>query len=391
MKIPAIYVKGDRTIWIVVLILLLLSILAVYTSTGKLAYTEQAGNTEHYLIKQFFIVLSGIFLVYITHLANYKIFSRIAQLAVWVSVPLLIITLWMGGDPEAAKETGETASRWLRVPIINMSFQTSDFAKLALVMYVARLLSRKQEQIKDFKEAFVPLLVPIFIICGLILPANFSTAALLFLTCLVLLFAGRVNIKYILLLIGTGIVAFGLFIAIVLSFDLPGRVGTWKARIVNYIEGGSEANYQAEQAKIAIANGGLIGVGPGQSEQRNFLPQSHNDFIFAIILEEYGLIAGGFVLLLYLILLLRVIRMVKYSPQTFATFLAVGCCLLLLFQALVNMAVAVNLFPVTGQSLPLVSMGGTNTWFTSIAIGIILCVSRYCVKEQQEGGKYAVA
>jgi len=376
MNIPAIYAKGDRTIWIVVLILSLLSALAVYTSTGSLAYSRQGGNTEHYLIKHLVLVLTGIFLMYFTHLANYKIFSRIGQLAVWLAFPLLAITLVGGSEVN-------DASRWLTIPIINATFQTSDFAKLALIMYLARLLSRKQEQIKDFKEAFLPLMVPIFCICGLILPANFSTAAVLFATCLVILFVGRVNMKYILMLIVGGIVAFSLFILIALKFDLPGRMATWKARIENFSSGDSDTNYQAEQAKIAIANGGLIGLGPGKSEQRNFLPQAYNDFIFAIILEEGGLVTGSFVVLLYLILLLRVIRMVRHSPQTFATFLAVGCCLMLLFQAFINMAVAVNLFPVTGQALPLVSMGGTSIWFTSISIGIILCVSRFCVKDSE--------
>ncbi len=379
MKMPVIYAKGDRTIWIVVLLLTLLSVLAVYTSTGTLAYAKQGGDTEHYLIKHTVLVLSGLFLMYITHLANYKIFSRIGQLAIWVAAPLLVLTL-MGGEIN-------DASRWLTVPIINASFQTSDLAKLALIMYLARLLSRKQEQIKEFKEAFVPLLVPIFLTCGLILPANFSTAALLFLTSMVLLYIGRVNLKYILALAGVGIVAFALFIVVALNFDLPGRIGTWKARIENFSSPDSEGNYQAEQAKIAIANGGLIGMGPGKSEQRNFLPHPYSDFIFAIILEEGGVLFGSFVVLLYLILFLRVIRMVKYSPQSFATFLAVGCMLMLLFQAFINMAVAVNLFPVTGQALPLVSMGGTSIWFTSIAIGMILCVSRYCVKD---GGKEEV-
>jgi cell division protein FtsW len=215
--------------------------------------------------------------MYITHLANYKIFSRIGQLAIWVAAPLLFITL-MGGEIN-------DASRWLTVPIINASFQTSDLAKLALIMYIARLLSRKQEHIKEFKGAFLPLLLPIFVTCGLILPANFSTAALLFLTSMVLLFIGRVNIKYILALAGVGVIAFALFILVALNFDLPGRIGTWKARIENFSSEKTEGNYQSEQAKIAIANGGLIGMGPGKSEQRNFLPHPYSDFIFAIILD----------------------------------------------------------------------------------------------------------
>ena len=376
MNMPVLYAKGDRTIWIVVLLLSLLSVLAVYTSTGTLAYAKQGGDTEHYLIKHITLVLTGLALMYATHLAHYRIFSRIGHLAIWVAAPLLVATLM-------SSEVND-ASRWLTVPIINASFQTSDLAKLALIIYLARSLSRKQEQIKEFKQAFVPLMIPIFITCGLILPANFSTAALLFATSMVLLFIGRVNVKYILALAGIGIVAFALFIVVALNFDLPGRIGTWKARIENFRSGDVEGNFQANQAKIAIASGGLIGMGPGKSEQRNFLPHPYSDFIFAIILEEGGVLTGSFVVLLYLILFLRVIRMVRYSPQTFATFLAVGCMLMLLFQAFINMAVAVNLFPVTGQALPLVSMGGTSIWFTSISIGIILCVSRYCVPD---GGK----
>lgn len=382
MKIPAIYAKGDKSIWIVVLLLSLISVLAVYSSTGSLAYAKQGGDTEHYLIKHLFLVLSGLFLMYVTHLANYKMFSRLGQILLFIAIPLLAVTLVTGTSLNEG-------SRWLTLPIINVSFQTSDLAKLALIMYLARLLSRKQDQIKEFKQAFVPLMVPIGVVCGLILPANFSTAALLFATCLVLLFIGRVNIKYILILVASGIVAFALFIVIAINFDLPGRIGTWKARIENFSSGESEANYQAEQSKIAIANGGLFGAGPGNSSQRNFLPQAYSDFIFAFILEEYGIVGGFVVILLYIILLYRIVSVLKYSPQTFATLLAIGCGIMLVFQALINMAVAVNLFPVTGQPLPLVSMGGTSIWFTSISIGIILCVSRFCVKEK--GGEDAIA
>lgn len=375
MNFPAIYTKGDRTIWIVVLLLSLLSVLAVYSATGSLAYAKQDGNTEHYLFKHLVLVLTGLGLMYFTHLLHYRIFSGISKVAIFIAIGLLGMTLLFGTNLNEA-------SRWITVPIINATFQTSDFAKLALIMYLARLLSRKQEKIKEFKEGFIYIVWPIFVICGLILPANFSTAAILFFTSLVLLFIGRVNIKFILTLVGIGIVAFGLFVLIAFKFELPGRIGTWKARIVNFSSGDSEVNFQAEQSKIAIANGGVFGKGPGNSTQRNFLPHPYSDFIFAIILEEYGFIGATILMLLYLILLLRVVKMVKYSPQTFASFLAIGCALMLIFQAFINMAVAVQLFPVTGQALPLVSMGGTSIWFTSISIGIILCVSRFCVKEK---------
>jgi cell division protein FtsW len=375
MNTPKIYVKGDRIIWIVVMFLSAVSVLAVYSSTGKLAYTEQGGNTEHYLIKHSFTVLSGIFLMYVTHLLNYKVFSRLGQLLLFIAVPLLAITLFTGTNLNQG-------SRWITLPIINLTFQSSDVAKLALIMYLARILSRKLVHVKDFKQGFLPLMAPIVLICGLILPANFSTAAVLFMTSLVVLFLGRVKIKYLLILVAGGVLAFTLFIVVALNMNLPGRIGTWKARIENFSKGDSQSNYQAEHAKIAIANGGIIGVGPGNSSQRNFLPQSYNDFIYAIIIEEYGLGGGIAIVMLYLTLMYRIVTMLRQSPQTFASLLALGCGLLLVFQALINMAVAVNLFPVTGQPLPLISMGGTSVWFTSISIGIILSVSRFCKTEK---------
>lgn len=389
MKMPAIHAKGDRVIWAVVIVLSLVSVLAVYSSIGQLAHKMRGGDTEFYLIKQVVLVSIGLFLMYSIHLLNYGIFSRIGQVLMWASIPLLALTL----------TTAEvnSASRWLTIPIINLSFQTSDLAKLGLIMYISRLLSRKQENIKDFKTAFVPLIAPILLICGLILPANFSTAALLFGTCFILLFVGGVNIKYLLAMMGIGIVALALFIVVMLNFDMPGRIQTWKSRVENFLNVNqdkktkkADADFQTVQAKIAIANGGMFGLGPGQSEQRNILPHPYSDFIFAIIIEEGGIISGAIVILMYLILFFRVVRMVKYSPQLFATFLAVGCALLLLFQAFINMAVAVNLFPVTGQALPLVSMGGTSTLATSCAFGIILSVSRFCVKEPPVERKEAI-
>jgi cell division protein FtsW len=273
------------------------------------------------------------------------------------------------------------ASRWLTLPVVGISFQTSDLAKLALIMYLARILSKKQNQIKEFKTAFLPILIPVVLVCALILPANFSTSALLFLTSLSLMFIGRVKIKYLLLLIGTGITILCLFIALVMLTPSQGRVATWKSRIENFVSGENAGNYQVEQSKIAIAKGGIINFNPGGSTQRNFLPHPYSDFIFAIIIEEYGLLGGAFVILLYFILLFRTIRIVGKSPGTFATLLAMGCCFSLVFQALINMAVTVNLIPVTGLALPLVSMGGTSILFTSIAIGIILSVGRSVEKE----------
>jgi cell division protein FtsW len=367
-------IRGDKVIWLVVIILTVFSLLAVYSSTGTLAYRYQKGNTEYYLFKQFIILVFGIGLMYVAHLIKYTYYSRISQLAMFIAVPLLMFTLFTGTNVNEA-------SRWLTLPVINLTFQSSDLAKLALIIYVARLLSKKQDQIKDFKSAFVPIMVPILIVCGLILPANFSTAAALFITSMTMLFIGRINMKYIFALLGIAVVMLGLFIMILMNSSSQGRLGTWKNRTETYLgiadsTTNKDDTYQVEQAKIAIATGGVVGKFPGNSTQRNFLPHPYSDFIFAIITEEYGLIGAIVVMLMYLILLFRGVRIVSKAPGTFGAFLTFGCCFSLVFQAFINMAVAVNIFPVTGQPLPMVSMGGTSIWFTGIAIGIMLSVSK---------------
>ena len=374
------YFKGDRTIWLVVFILTLFSLLAVYSSTGTLAYKYQSGNTEFYLFRQARFLIIGLALMYLAHRVRYNVYSRLSAIGLFIAIPLLVLTLIIGTNLNSA-------SRWLSLPGINTTFQTSDLAKLALIMFVARMLSRRQENIKDFKTAFLPIMIPVLLVCGLILPANLSTSLLVFFTCIVLMFIGRINMKYILYMGLIGAACLALFVIIKLNSADTGRVGTWKARIENFNNGNSDNNYQADQAKIAIAGGGLVGKFPGNSSQRNFLPHPYSDFIFAIIIEEYGFIFGGVLMVfLYLLLFFRVIRFINHSPRAFATLLAVGCSFMLVFQALINMAVAVNLFPVTGQPLPLVSMGGTSTLFTSIALGIILSVSREVEKEKKEGG-----
>ena len=362
-------IKGDKVIWMVVVLLSIVSILVVYSSIVALAYRYKSGDTEYYLFKHSTIIGFGLLLMYGTHNVKYTFFSRLSQIALIVSIPLLVFTLLKGVS------AGE-ATRWLKIPGTSLTFQTSDFAKLALISYVARMLAIKQDKVKDFKTGFLPIVLPVIAVCGLILPANFSTAALLFLTCLVLMFIGRVKLLYLFSLIGIGIVCLGLFIAIVFAFPhLNNRVSTWKTRIESYSSGNSQANYQVEQAKIAIALGGPIGRGPGGSTQRNFLPQASSDFIYAIFVEEYGLVSGFILIFLYLILFFRAVRIAGKCEKTFAAFLAIGLSFSLVFQAMINMAVAVNLFPVTGQPLPLISMGGTSIWFTSIALGMILSVS----------------
>jgi len=375
-------IRGDKVIWIVVVLLSIFSLLAVYSSTGLLAYKKQGGNTEYYLMKQFLILGMGIGLMYLTHLIKYTYYSRISQIGLILSIPLLIVTLVSG-------TTYNEANRWLTVPIINITFQSSDVAKLFLIMYVARVLSKNQEQIKEFKKGFLPAILPVVLICALILPANFSTAAILFVTSLVLMFTGRVNLNYIFALMGLGLAGFILLIGIAMT--APGlipRGETWKNRIDTFLndeKASPDKTYQVDQAKIAIVSGGMLGKSPGKSTQRNFLPHPYSDFIFAIIIEEYGIIGGGVVMLLYLILFYRVIRIANKCPGNFGALLCVGIGFSLVFQALINMAVAVNLFPVTGQTLPLISMGGTSIWFTCIAIGIILSVSRKVEIETKDG------
>jgi cell division protein FtsW len=380
-------IKGDKVIWVVVLLLTIFSLLAVYSSTGTLAYKKQGGNTEYYLVKHFMILAFGLALMYLTHLLKYTYYSRISQIGLFVTIPLLLITLISGTNLNEA-------NRWLTVPIINLTFQSSDVAKLVLIMYLARVLSKKQEQIKDFRAGFLPVILPVVLICALILPANFSTAAILFVTSIVIMFIGRISLKYIFSLIGLGIVSVVLifFLAKTLP-DLFPRAGTWMARADHFMndeKAEPDATYQVDQAKIAIANGGIIGVSPGKSTQRNFLPHPYSDFIFAIIIEEYGLAGGTLVLLLYLILFFRVIRIATKCEGNFGSLLTIGIGFSLVFQAMINMAVAVNLLPVTGQTLPLVSMGGTSIWFTSISIGIILSVSRRTEIETKDGTEIEV-
>ena len=376
MNFFSIYFRGDRSIWLIVIFLCLFSILAVYSSTGTLAYKYHSGDTEFYLLRHFRTLSIGFSLIYISHLLKYTVYARISKIALLITLPLLLLTLVLGTNLN-------DASRWLTVPGIGLSFQTSDLAKIALILYVARQLSIRQDHIKDFRSAFLPIMVPVIIACLFIVPANFSTAALLFVTNVVLMFIGRINIRYILALLGIGLAGILLLVGVYMIAPkaLP-RFETWKNRLENFSGKDVQENFQTEQAKIAIAGGGITGKGPGNSTQRNFLPHPYSDFIFAIIIEEYGLLGASFLVFLYLALFFRVIQIARKSPRAFATLLAIGCGFSLVFQAMINMAVAVNLFPVTGQTLPLVSMGGTSIFFTGISIGIILSVSRDLEKEE---------
>ena len=385
--------KGDRVIWAIVILLTLASLLLVYSSTGSLAYRMNKSN-ESYLFKQFAFIILGLLIIYFAHRINYTIYSRVALILFLVSIPLLLYTLLFGVQLNAG-------SRWIKLPVINMTFQTSDLAKLALFMYMSRMLSKKQLVIKDFKKGFLPIIIPVAIICVLIAPANLSTAILIAGTSFLLMFIGRVSTKHMLATLAVALIPIILLIAIAVStYDkqtgetkkLPsilaaGRIPTWISRIQTFVyskkDDDNEKSYQINQAKIAIANGGWIGRGPGRSESRNFLPHSYSDFIYAIIIEEYGLIGGVAMILIYLLFLYRCIRIYKKCPYAFGAFLALALSFTLVIQAIANMGVNVNLFPNTGVTLPLVSMGGSSFLFTCLSIGIILSVSRNV--EQQEG------
>ena len=370
------YIGGDRIIWAVIIILSLYSLLSVYSTSGILVFRNPGSSTAYYVFRHGILLLAGLFMVYLTHLVPYRYFSRLSQLLVIIVIPLLLITLFFG-------EEVNQASRRLEVPVFGFTFQTSDLAKLALIVYVARLLSQKQNEITDLKKTIIPMVIPVGLICVLIMPEDLSTALILLATCVILMYIGRVRMKHLVLLCLAGITVVVIFAGISLLTQKDNRAPTWWKRIESHFDK-EEEPYQVEQAKIAIASGGILGKFPGNSTQRNFLPHSYSDYIYAVIIEEYGLFLGGIpILLLYLILLYRAGVLVRKSTRTFPAFLAVGLTLGLVLQAMVHMAVAVDLIPVTGQPLPLVSMGGTSRIMTCISLGIILSVSKG-IKEQQQ-------
>ncbi len=393
--------RGDKFIWGIVIILALISVLVVYSATGSLAYKMNKGNNEIYLFKQLAFTGIGLMVIYFLHRINYTIFSRIATILFFISIPLLMYTLFFGTRIN-------DGSRWIKLPVINLTIQTSDVAKLALYMYISKMMSKKQEVIKDFKQGFIPVVTPVLIICALIMPANLSNALLTGATSLLLMFIGRISIKHILLTIAVAMIPVLLIVGVAVvkhksskeeSIETVTRRGvdketgggvfvrfnTWVKRVEDFMYANkSETPYQVQQAKIAIAGGGvLLGKGPGNSTQRNFLPQAYNDFIYSIIIEEYGLLGGAFIILIYLIFLFRCIKIFRRCPFAFGAFLALALSFTLVIQAVANMAVNVNLVPVTGVTLPLVSMGGSSFLFTCAAIGIILSVARNV--EQLEG------
>ena len=376
-------IKGDRLIWAIVALLAIFSFLPVYSAASNLAYVGGSSNTFGFFIKHFMHLILGFAIMYGVHKIPYRYFRGLSMVMIPIVIVLLIITMLQGTTID-----GANASRWIQIPFVGMSFQTSTLAAVVLMVYVARYLSKIQDRKVKFTETLLPLWAPVFLVLILILPANFSTTAIMFLMIMMLAFIGGYPIKYLAVIIGTGIVALTLFVLIAKAFPdaMPNRVDTWMSRVENFSNGeDTDADYQIEKAKIAIASGGIQGVGPGKSVQKNFLPQSSSDFIFAIIIEEYGLIGGMFLLVMYSWLLFRIVIVSQKSDTVFGKLLVLGVGLPIVFQALINMAVAVELFPVTGQTLPLISSGGTSIWMTCLAIGIILSVSakREEIKEQE--------
>ena len=364
--------QGDKVIWVVVAILTFISLLTVYSASESVANRSYNGNNAFVLLRHAVMLLLGLACMSGASRINYKKYSRLLLLLFWIAIPLLIYTLFFGKNLNHAQRV---------IGIAGVTFQTSDLAKIALIGFLARVLTLRRDELNDFKELGIRVMLPILVIVGLIFPENFSTAAMLFATCIVMMFLSKVKMKYIFGFIGIIMLAGGIFMLVSFAFAKDNRSATWVNRIERFfgsseVEADDTANFQVMQSKIAVAGGGLIGKSPGKSTQRNVLPHPYSDFIYAIILEEYGLIGGVFVLALYLILLYRATRIILRAPQSFGGLLAMGLAFSLVMQAMVNMGVAVGLFPVTGQPLPFISMGGTSLLFTGISIGIIISVTR---------------
>jgi cell division protein FtsW len=385
MKPTLLQLEGDRTIWAGTALLALFSFLPVYSASSNLVYVVGDGTTMGYLLKHGMLLVLGFGIIYSVHKVPVHYFKGLSLLAMPAVLLLLIYTLAQGTTID-----GANASRWIRLPLVGITFQTSTLAAVVLMAYVARYLSKIKERKIRFSESLLPLWLPVFLVVVLILPANLSTAAILFSMVLMLCFLGGYPLKYLLGIIAAGLVFLALFMLLAKAFPelFPNRVDTWMNRIENFWDGtDSEGDYQIEKAKIAIATGGVVGNGAGKSVMKNFLPQSSSDFIYAIIVEEYGLAGGLSLLFAYLLLLFRILVVANANQTVFVRLLVVGIGLPIVFQALINMAVAVELFPVTGQTLPLISSGGSSVWMTCLAIGIVLSASRKPAAETEQKSK----
>lgn len=375
-------IKGDKAIWGVVALLALFSFLPVYSASSNLVYVVGKGTTMGHLVKHALLLFLGFGIIYGVHRIPTHFFKGLSIIAMPIVLLLLVYTLAQGTIID-----GANASRWIQLPLVGVTFQTSNLAAVVLMIYVARYLTKIKDRSVTFKESILPLWMPVFLVLILILPANFSTAAIIFFMVLVLCFLGGYPMKYLFGIVGTGLLCLTLFVltAKALPDLFPNRVDTWISRVESFWDpADTEGDYQIEKAKIAIASGGIVGKGAGKSIQKNFLPQSSSDFIYAIIIEEYGL-AGGFALMFfYLLLLFRIVVVANGNKTIFGKLLVVGVGLPIVFQAFINMAVAVELFPVTGQTLPLISSGGTSIWMTCLAIGIVLSASNKEIGPENE-------
>ena len=373
------HIKGDKTIWAIVAVLAIFSFMPVYSASTNLVYVVGSGSTLGYLIKHMVLLIMGFAIIYGVHKIPYRYFSGGSVLMLPIVIVLLVFTLAQG-----TTIGGANASRWIRIPFVGIGFQTSTLAGLVLMVYVARYLAKNKEKQINFKESLLQLWLPVAAVLILILPANFSTTAIIFVMILMVTFIGGYPIKYIGFIIGAGVLALVFFVLVAKAFPdaMPNRVQTWQSRIESFSNDDAKEAYQVEKAKIAIATGGPVGLGPGKSVQKNFLPQSSSDFIFAIIIEEYGLLGGILIVSIYFLLFFRIFVVVKKTTTIFGTLLVIGVGFPIIFQATINMAVATNLFPVTGQTLPLISSGGTSIWMTCFALGMILSVS--ASKEETE-------
>ncbi len=373
------HIKGDKTIWAIFAVLAILSFMPVYSASTNLVYVVGSGSTLGYLVKHMVLLIMGFGIIYGVHKIPYRYFSGASVIMLPIVIILLIFTLTQG-----TTIGGANASRWINIPFVGIGFQTSTLAGLVLMVYVARYLARNKEKEIYFKESLLQLWLPVAAVLILILPANFSTTAIIFVMILMVAFIGGYPIKYIAFILGIGLLALTFFVLVSKAFPdiMSNRVQTWENRIENFSNPDEKDAYQVEKAKIAIATGGPVGVGPGKSVQKNFLPQSSSDFIYAIIIEEYGLAGGLLIVSIYFLLFFRMFVVIRKTTTIFGTLLVVGVGCPIIFQATINMAVATNLFPVTGQTLPLISSGGTSIWMTCFALGMILSVS--ASKEETE-------
>ncbi|MFT7442568.1 MAG: cell division protein FtsW [Maribacter sp.] len=373
------HIKGDKTIWAIFAVLAILSFMPVYSASTNLVYVVGSGSTLGYLVKHMVLLIMGFGIIYGVHKIPYRYFSGGSVIMLPIVIILLIFTLTQG-----TTIGGANASRWINIPFVGIGFQTSTLAGLVLMVYVARYLSRNKEKEIKFKESLFQLWLPVAAVLILILPANFSTTAIIFVMILMVAFIGGYPIKYIAFILGIGLLALTFFVLVSKAFPdiMSNRVQTWENRIESFSNPDEKDAYQVEKAKIAIATGGPVGVGPGKSVQKNFLPQSSSDFIYAIIIEEYGLVGGLLIISIYFLLFFRMFVVIRKTTTIFGTLLVVGVGCPIIFQATINMAVATNLFPVTGQTLPLISSGGTSIWMTCFALGMILSVS--ASKEETE-------